>query len=48
LEINENNTNGLSDSAGCPSQVMTTTLIAGGSQSNLSAAAAVGRSRSES
>ena len=42
--MNENNSNGLSDS-GSPSQLMTTSMISGGSQTNLSIA---GRSRSPS
>jgi hypothetical protein len=43
--MNENNTSGLPDS-GSPSQLMRTSLIGGGSESNLSAV--VGRSRSAS
>jgi hypothetical protein len=42
--MNENNNNGMSDS-GSPSQLMTTSMISGGSQTNLSI---VGRSRSPS
>ena len=45
--MNENITSSLSDS-GCPSQLMRTSLTSGGAQSNLSAAAAVGGSRSAS
>ncbi len=44
FELNENNNNGLMDS-GSPSQLMTTSMISGGSQSNLSIS---GRSRSPS
>jgi hypothetical protein len=43
-EMNENNYNGTFES-GSPSQLMTTSLISGGSQANL---LAVGRSRSPS
>ncbi len=43
-EMNENNNNGFLDS-GSPSQLMTTSMISGGSQSNLSIS---GRSRSPS
>ncbi len=44
FEMNESNNNGLTDS-GSPSQLMTTSMIGGGSQSNLSLS---GRSRSPS
>jgi hypothetical protein len=44
LDLNENNNNGFMDS-GSPSQLMTTSMISGGSQSNLSMS---GRSRSPS
>jgi hypothetical protein len=46
-EMNENNTSALPDS-GSPSQLMTTSLTGGRSQSNLFAAIAVGRFRSSS
>jgi hypothetical protein len=44
FEMNETNNNGLTE-FGSPSQLMTTSMISGGSQSNLSLA---GRSRSPS
>ena len=44
FELNENNLNGQID-PGSPSQLMTTSMISGGSQSNLSI---TGRSRSPS
>jgi hypothetical protein len=44
LDLNENNNNGFMDS-GSPSQLMTTSMMGGGSQSNLSMS---GRSRSPS